>query len=126
MIKEKEIVIGLVLFCLLFTAPFWLNTGNSAAAAPRVVISAAAGAECVLSAAEMRERHMQVLDEWRTASVRAGQSFYPTGGAAALIGFEENCLTCHANREEFCDLCHAYTAVEPDCWDCHHSVGAAP
>lgn len=121
--KEKEIMIGLIFFLALFTAPFWLNVGNSVTAAPEVVISAAAGEECLFSAAEMRERHMQILDEWRTVSVREGKTLDLSAGGAH-IGFEENCLTCHANREEFCDACHAYTAVNPDCWDCHHSAGA--
>jgi hypothetical protein len=29
------------------------------------------------------------------------------------------CLNCHSNKSAFCDACHHYMAVTPNCWDCH-------
>ena len=30
-----------------------------------------------------------------------------------------SCMSCHANKDKFCDRCHDYLAVKPYCWDCH-------
>jgi len=29
------------------------------------------------------------------------------------------CMSCHTNRMQFCNECHTYVDVDPDCWDCH-------
>ena len=29
------------------------------------------------------------------------------------------CLSCHSNKDKFCDECHEYLKVKPYCWDCH-------
>ena len=30
-----------------------------------------------------------------------------------------SCMSCHSNKDEFCDRCHDYLAVKPYCWECH-------
>ena len=30
-----------------------------------------------------------------------------------------SCMSCHSNKDAFCDRCHGYLAVEPQCWNCH-------
>ena len=44
-------------------------------------------------------------------------------GAEYLIPYDISlagtCMKCHSNKAEFCDRCHDYAGVSPDCWSCH-------
>jgi len=39
-------------------------------------------------------------------------------------GLQLACMSCHTNKEKFCDTCHSYTAVQPYCWSCHLTPAA--
>jgi len=28
-------------------------------------------------------------------------------------------MKCHTDKAKFCDRCHNYVGVTPNCWDCH-------
>ncbi len=79
-----------------------------------------AGKECVRPAAEMRERHMILLNRWRDDAVRRGlRGEITVGGAAYRKSLTGACIKCHGEKEKFCDRCHASLAVSPVCWRCH-------
>ncbi len=82
------------------------------------------GEQCVEPTDVMRRNHMDFLEQQRDETVRQGIR----GGKYSLQG----CIDCHATAdpsieggkvrtiETFCDQCHAYAAVRPDCWGCHN------
>lgn len=123
MYNKGSVIIGLAIFVCLVTFPLWFNSltaGHSDY--PEVVMSADAGTECVLPAVEMRDKHMQVLNQWRDEVLRDGERVSITvGGKEYRKGLQMACMQCHTNKEEFCDRCHEYASVKPYCWDCHLS-----
>jgi DnaJ-class molecular chaperone len=91
------------------------------------------GTQCVAPPEEMRRNHMEMLKHQRTLTLRQGIR----GAKVSLNG----CIECHASKtngsvigsdDNFCQTCHAYTAVKLDCWDCHQpkagykATGAMP
>lgn len=89
--------------------------------------------ECIAPAAEMRRNHMTMLKHQRDKTMHEG-----IRGAKASLNA---CIDCHASKatgsvlgsnENFCQSCHAFTAVKLDCWDCHQpkagykAVGVKP
>jgi hypothetical protein len=121
---RSKIILGLAIFIVLVTFPFWSNLGR-AVEPPEAKLSekAKAAKECVMPKDYMKAEHMQVLNLWRTAVVRDGNRIYqsPNGKryAMSLSSGEDSCIGCHTNKAEFCDKCHTYASVAPYCWDCH-------
>jgi len=129
MYDTGKIIAGLVIFAAIVTFPIWGGIGG--AKAPTIVKPSSG--QCVESAAYMRANHMQMLDEWRDLVVRDGKRVYTnsagvkfdmslssTGPSVAHPGEEKkSCMSCHANKKEFCDACHDYSSVDPFCWTCH-------
>lgn len=64
---------------------------------------------------KMRANHMKILMDEREAAVR--------DGVRNKDHSLRNCFKCHDNKEEFCDKCHEYSGVSPNCFDnaagCH-------
>jgi len=72
------------------------------------------GEKCVINTDTewVRRNHMDFLHDKRNLTVREG-----------VRNPEESflaCKTCHVSREQFCDKCHTYVGVKPDCFDCHN------
>lgn len=68
--------------------------------------------QCVRPTEWMRRNHMDLLQHHKVDAVRKGVRVKKES--------LDNCRTCHTKRGEFCDRCHAYTAVKMDCFDCHN------
>jgi hypothetical protein len=123
--EKLKIVTGFAIFAVIFTCPFWINAGKTKKA-PEIVLSekALAAKTCILPKDEMVKSHMQLLDGWRNSVVRDGQRIHMVKGADGTVkeydmSLSNTCLECHTNKAEFCDRCHAYSSVNPYCWDCH-------
>jgi hypothetical protein len=117
---------GLALFLGLFLSPVWSQAFWPSPPRPEPKITTTA-TECVASRATMREKHMQILDQWRDASVRRGvHTARLADGQTVAIDLTGTCMKCHPNRKEFCDCCHDYLAVSPYCWDCHNQPEERP
>lgn len=69
------------------------------------------GKACVLPEEQMRRTHMDFLKHRRDETVRRGVRLHEE----SLL----NCQTCHTSRQQFCDKCHDYVGVKPDCFQCH-------
>jgi len=122
MSDSGKIIIGLIIFVLIFTLPITFNmlAGDKAAGMPEMEILPKAGKECVRSADYMRPYHMDLLNEWREDVVRNGDRFTEgPDGRRIEKSLTNTCLDCHSNKENFCDRCHNYMAVSPYCWGCH-------
>ncbi|KUO69748.1 MAG: menaquinol oxidoreductase [Desulfosporosinus sp. BRH_c37] len=142
MYKGGKIIVSLIIFIGIFTIPFFYNMGK-ANAGPDInlnspVIQQLADKQCVEPTEFMRANHMQILSQWREEVVRNGQSVYVNSqGKSFEISLQNTCLKCHTTEAEkaaktggtsnsavnaspqFCASCHVYTAVNPNCWDCH-------
>jgi hypothetical protein len=76
--------------------------------------------QCVEDTEYMSARHMELLNQWRNAVVREGETEYTsTSGETYTISLTGTCMDCHDNREAFCTRCHDYSNVAPRCWSCH-------
>ncbi len=118
--REKLLVAaGLLVFVGLVTTPAWHARAAGTKTQPPA-LARAREQPCVLPPAEMRERHMALLIEWRDRVVRDhARTYTAPDGRTYTISLSRTCLGCHASRAEFCDRCHSYAGVSPYCWDCH-------
>jgi len=115
------IVAGLVIFVIITTFPFWYNHGKaSPGPKPELTDKAKAAKACVAPKSVMRAKHMQLLNVWRNMVVRNAKRVYVNSeGKSFNMSLSNTCLDCHFNKVEFCDQCHNYASVRPDCWNCH-------
>lgn len=120
MYNKGTVIIGLALFVVLVTFPLWFNTLTTGSDVPSPQPPPGGETECVLPRAEMHDKHMFILDEWRNEVLRDGDRVSITiGGKKYRKGLQMACMQCHSNKEQFCDTCHEYASVKPYCWDCH-------
>jgi hypothetical protein len=124
--NKFAVLIGLVAFVILATSPLWLNAGRDVPPpkpnldTPAIQKLAGKDKQCVLPTEEMRAYHMQLLIEWRDQVVRTGNRVWTSpSGKRYEPSLSNTCLGCHSNKAEFCDQCHNYMAVAPNCWGCH-------
>jgi len=122
---DKKLIIPiLVVIVLALTYPVWSLFGQGAAApeldlnTPEIL--ALEEKACIEDTEFMRANHMELLNEWRIKSVREGTDVYvASDGREYEMSLQNTCLSCHSNKEKFCDSCHSYGDVDPDCWACH-------
>jgi len=119
-----RIFTGLAIFIVLICAPFWLSGGKSSSP-PEIkietpTIQKLSERRCIEATAYMKARHMELLDTWRQAVVRGGESVYVgSDGKKYRMSLSSTCLHCHSNKDQFCDRCHHFEGVKPACWSCH-------
>jgi hypothetical protein len=122
----KYIALGLLIFFGLVFSPVLPNLGKTVAApdpkldTPAIQKLAEKDRKCVMPKDYMRASHMQMLIDWREAVVRDGQrEFVNPEGKKYVASLSNTCMECHSNKTQFCDQCHNYVAVTPNCWGCH-------
>ncbi|MFC1707854.1 sulfate reduction electron transfer complex DsrMKJOP subunit DsrJ [Planctomycetota bacterium] len=124
MYDKNKVVGGIVIFAILVTSPLWYNVISASPSTIPDLEKPPNGAKtCVETKEFMRPLHMDLLNDWREEVVRNGKRYYHGKAAWNKEPFEmsltRTCLGCHSNKEQFCDACHNYLAVDPYCWDCH-------
>lgn len=123
MYNKRTVIPGLAIFVLFVTFPLWYN-GLSAGPIPKPELPPGGEKQCVAPAAEMRDSHMKLLNQWRDEVLRDGDRVsVNVGGKEYRKGLQLACMQCHTNKEKFCDTCHTYASVKPLCWDCHLTPG---
>ena len=120
----KPIIVGLIIFVGILMIPFWYGLGRTPSAPQLSVdtpeIRALAEKRCVESTPYMRANHMELLNTWRNTVVREGRRWYlSSSGKEVPMSLSQSCLSCHSNKEQFCDRCHNYASVQPNCFRCH-------
>lgn len=123
MYDKGKIIVGLVIFLVIVSFPFWFNFAMGDKGERPQLQKAAVGDKCILGAEAMRHKHMDLLNTWRDEYVREGK-LYVEGrkwpdGKPMYKSLSKTCLGCHKDKTEFCDKCHTYAGAEPYCWDCH-------
>ena len=122
--KWGLILLGLGIFLLGATFPFWYGAIQSAPAPvlslDTHVIQSMQDKKCVEDTAVMRTDHMKMLKGWRDEAVREGKRQYTAkDGRKFEKSLTHSCLRCHSNKEQFCDRCHDYVGAKPTCYSCH-------
>jgi len=86
------------------------------------------GGHCVEEIPFMRRNHMNLLFHKRNETMRQGIRT-PTHSL-------KECIGCHAQQQpdgsylpvndpgQFCQSCHSYAGIQPDCFDCHATTPA--
>jgi hypothetical protein len=122
----KYIVLGLLIFFGLVLFPLLPNLGKTVTPpdpkldTPAIQKLAAKDRKCVMPTDWMRANHMQLLIDWRESVVRDAQrEFVNPEGKKFVASLSNTCMECHSNKTQFCDQCHNYVAVTPNCWGCH-------
>lgn len=120
MYNAKAVVIGIIIFVVVFSSPFWLgwigqnytNTG---------VVILPGETSCIENTEFMRANHMRLLNEWRDQALRNGVREYQSAlnGKKWVLSLQNTCMKCHSNYSEFCERCHVANSVYPYCWTCH-------
>jgi [DsrC]-trisulfide reductase subunit J len=115
-----RIIVGLVIFLILITFPIWYNVASGTAGYSPELEKPLNATECVRETAYMTSNHMDLLNDWRDKVVREGERLDTDHhGQEIEMSLTRNCLSCHTNKDQFCDKCHDYLGVAPYCWDCH-------
>ena len=128
MSDRGKILIGLFLFVILVTYPFWgrlVSPEGAAAARPELVYpDSSKGPFCVEDTPYMTSNHMDLLNRWRDDLVRDGiTEWVSSSGKTYFPSLTKTCLGCHDDRDGFCTRCHDYANVTPTCWECHTTPG---
>ena len=121
--KNQFVAAGLIVFVILFTFPVLLSLGKSVKATqpPALLQDEKAMQELadklgVKDAAEFREKHKQILAQWKDAVVRDGQRIYVTKDGKEIPISLQNL----ASQPQLCSTCHDYVGAEKlNCWTCH-------
>jgi hypothetical protein len=121
---KVKIYTGMAVFLGIVLFPVWYNlaSGGTTYRAEIVVKTANLPGrdKCVMPVEYMRTSHMTLLKDWREAVVRTGnRSFTNSNGLKFQRSLTGTCLDCHSNKQSFCDRCHDYAALQPNCWNCH-------
>jgi hypothetical protein len=115
-----KIIIGLAVFLIAVTFPFWFSLANETSGYRPELQLPKDETDCVETTEYMRALHMDLLDDWRDQVVREGQRVYiSSSGKRHNMSLTGNCLGCHTSKADFCDQCHNYVGISPYCWDCH-------
>jgi len=121
MYDAKKVILGIIIFLCFITFPVWYSVASGAAdyvPEPEIIT---AEEQCIEPTQYMRNNHTDLLNEWRESVVREGNRTYiASDGQKYDMSLTRTCLSCHSNKAQFCDQCHDYVGVEPDCWDCHN------
>ena len=124
-----KVLLGLAIFVILVTFPFWSRLAAGDALPGRAELEYPTNSEaCVEETPYMRASHMDLLNQWRDDLVRSGITEYrstsgPNQGEDYLKSLTKTCLSCHTDRDAFCTRCHDYADVQPTCWECHTTPG---
>jgi hypothetical protein len=120
MYDAGKIIPGLLVFVGIVTIPMWYNAIAGGEAAPPEIEKPEGYENCVAETEFMRRAHMDLVADWRDASVRDGDRVWVAhDGQRYLKSLTGTCLGCHTDKSASCDRCHEHLAVQPVCWDCH-------
>ena len=126
--EKGKIILGLALFVILVTFPFWSRLASAGepemGRAELDYPDPAVATACVEDSAWMAANHPSLLNEWRDDLVRRGDTAYvSSSGETYFMSLTHTCLDCHDDRDAFCNRCHDYADVNPTCWQCHVTPG---
>ncbi|HPB37640.1 MAG TPA: sulfate reduction electron transfer complex DsrMKJOP subunit DsrJ, partial [Syntrophorhabdus sp.] len=115
-----KVIAGIAVFLIVVLSPVWYNTVTGQASYVPQLKLPTDEKYCVETAPYMRTNHIELLELWKKIVVRTGKRIYKaTDGKTYTMSLAGTCMKCHSNKADFCDRCHNYTNVQPNCWECH-------
>ncbi len=113
------VVLWVMIGCM---APAVTKAGDE----PEPLIPKGKGERCVEETGYMRRNHMELLKHQRDETLYKGirtkrHSLQECIACHTVLGSNGRPVTI-ASPEHFCNVCHAYVAVTPDCFMCHAST----
>ncbi len=121
MYNRALILTIVIVFLVLATLPFWYSRVTGGAGQVPKLELPADKKQCVEATEYMRKNHVSLLQQWRDAVVREGKRTYTArDGKQYEMSLTGTCLQCHSNKANFCDRCHNYVRVSPNCFECHN------
>lgn len=121
-----KVILGLIVFSLIFLSPILLNLSSAKSKQKPVLVYPSDTKQCVENKEYMTAFHMDLLNKWRDEVVRQNKRYlikngktYTYNGEKLEMSLTLACIKCHVKKEQFCDQCHNYLDVKPYCWDCH-------
>jgi hypothetical protein len=118
MYDRGKIIIGLIIFIVIVTYPFYINIGKTFEPPSELVAEPDEMHIGNIPLINIRAEHMKLLNEWRDEVIRGGERFIIFEEDEYEKSLQKGCLDCHS-RQETCDRCHGYAGVRLYCWDCH-------
>ena len=119
MYNSKAVILGIIIFVVLFTSPFWASMLGKSYTSTGIALPKNEK-ECVENVDFMRDKHMQLLNEWRDEALRnENRTYVASNGKKWTISLQNTCLKCHNDYKGFCEKCHVDNSVDPYCWTCH-------
>jgi hypothetical protein len=120
MADKPLIIVGLLIGLGALSSPIWYALAGGSPQPPPQLEPPVGHSQCVRDVAYMRANHMDLLNRWRDEVVRQGDDRpVEIEGQQYPKSLTRGCLSCHTNRQGFCDKCHDYADVQPYCWNCH-------
>ena len=120
MYDTGKIIFGLIVFFAIVTYPAWHNAVHGKAGYTAAPKSPVDRKECIEPKQVIRVIHKDLLADWKESVVRKGRRTYLAGNMKTYtMSLTNTCMNCHKDKGEFCDQCHNYIGVKPQCWDCH-------
>ena len=128
-----KIIIGIIVFLVLLSIPVIVTQASGNADYVPVLEYPEGETECIEDTEYMRVHHMDLLIKYRSWAVRDDADTDDPGdvywtdkdGNVQPFSLTGTCLGCHGDRDTFCNVCHDYMAVQPNCWDCHVDTGGS-
>ena len=121
MLDGGRVLGGIAILLVVVAGPAWL--GSARGVKLEALPKPPADDRCIEPREQMRKDHPALLASWRKRVVRLGDHVHDKDdGRSVRISLTQTCLGCHGKASEFCDKCHARTAVTLSCWQCHATV----
>ena len=118
--SKTPLIAVLLIFIGFFFFPYFYNIASGQLGKQLPELEKPKGEHCVEDAKWMEENHMVLLKEWRDHVIRQGIRTYISNTYGTAYNMSTwTCFECHTSKANFCDKCHEYTGVKPNCWDCH-------
>lgn len=117
--KGGKITLGIIVFAVLFTSPWWINLFSGEPKDKPELEYPQGYDQCLRETEYMTAFHMDMLNEWRDIVVREGGRMAEYNGEMYEMSLTKTCFSCHTSKKNFCDKCHEYVSVDPYCWECH-------
>ena len=118
MVDPGKVVGALAIALLVGALPVWMASARGVKF--EALAKANGGDRCVAPLGQIRKSHPALLASWRERVVRLGDRVHHMDdGRDVRISLTGTCLGCHGKASEFCDRCHAQSAVTLSCWQCH-------
>ena len=115
MYNAKAVILGILVFAVLFSTPFWANFGGTKDYKRPAIVLPQNEKECVEPVEFMRAEHMYLLNEWRDQALRyENRTYVSSTGKKWTISLQNTSLNTNSKNEENCNNSHETNNHHPN------------